>query len=222
MRTVLDIRIALLSTVLLGLLASCTTLPSYARPTALIVDASALNATDLIPYRDLLREDFKAGAPPPQIAPHAERFGAFTCAQMIPSPADGRFSISQDTRSGDFVARLPPVQVRSAMDRGCSWWNTRGPLPPEYVLQHEQIHFAIIEVRARGLEREWQGLRGRGDSPQEASEELQRALDDAYRGAARDVLKRSTKFDEETSAKYDPRGQGRWWEQIRDELARGE
>ena len=213
-----DLRIALLSTALLGLLPSCSTLPSYARPTALIVDASAVDATDLIPYRDLTREDFKANAPPAQIAAHAERFGAFTCAQMIPNPRDGRFTIARDGRSGDFVARLPPVQVRSAMDRACSWWNTKGPLPPAYVLQHEQIHLAIIEVRARQLERKWQELRGRGSTPDEASEALQRALDDAYRRAAGDVLKRSTRFDEETSAKFDPRGQERWWRRVREEL----
>jgi len=218
MGRVQDLKIALLSAALLGLLPSCTTLPSYARPTALIVDAADVHATDLIPYRELVQEDFKANAPPPQIAAHAERFGAFTCAQMVPHPRDGRFSIARDADSGEFVARLPPVQVRSAMDRGCSWWNTRGPLPPEYVLQHEQIHLAIIEIRARQLERKWQQLRGRGSSLQDASNALQSALDKAYRRAVADVLKRSTKFDEDTSAKYDPRGQGRWWQRTRAEL----
>ena len=108
------------------------------------------------------------------------------------------------------------------MNRDCSWWNERGLLPAGYVLQHEQIHLAIIEIRARQLEREWRTLRGRGSSPQEASNALRTAIDRAYRRAADDALKRSTKFDEQTSARYDPRGQNRWWEQVRAELAEGE
>ena len=109
MRTMRDLELALLSAALLGLLPSCTTLPSYARPTAEIVDAADVDDTaDTIPYRELVREDFKANAPPPQIAAHAESFGAATCAQMVPDPRDGRFVIARDERSGEFVASLPP------------------------------------------------------------------------------------------------------------------
>ena len=38
------------------------------------------------------------------------------------------------------------------MDRNCSWWNPgEVGLPDDYILEHEQIHFALFELEARRL-----------------------------------------------------------------------
>ena len=51
-----------------------------------------------------------------------------------------------------YEASVGEVRVRAQMDRRCSWWNPKDlGLPQEYILEHEQIHFAICELEARRL-----------------------------------------------------------------------
>jgi hypothetical protein len=37
------------------------------------------------------------------------------------------------------------------MNRDCSWWNEKATMDAAYVLEHEQIHFALTELGARSL-----------------------------------------------------------------------
>ena len=42
------------------------------------------------------------------------------------------------------------LRFRAQMDRKCSWWNPKDlGFPQEYILEHEQIHFALCELGAR-------------------------------------------------------------------------
>lgn len=211
-----------LSTVALGLVAACTSLPEYARPTAESIDPSRYQAGDAIRYRELSRTDFRAASPPEQIAAHASEFGAYTCAIIRADTPEARISVVRDPASGGFVARLPDVEYYAEMDRGCSWWNPHGSsVPTEYVLQHEQIHFALVEIQARRLAQSARGLTGRGRSPQAAASDLQRSHDAAIQAARRGLVERNTRFDEETSDGYQPGRQRRWLSRVLAELGQG-
>ncbi len=198
---------------------ACSTLPDYARPRGELLDPSAYHATDVIRYRELSRADFRGDSPPRRVASHASKLGAFTCANIVATPTTVMPTITPDPPSGGFVARAPALRYRAEMDRGCSWWNPDGAESSEtYTLQHEQIHFAIVELEARRLDEEARGLLGRGSSPEAAAAALQRSINAALQAALSRGLSRSTRFDEDTSLVHDPRAQSRWNQRVVEEL----
>ncbi len=204
-----------LPAIFLIVLASCSTMPDYARPTAQVMQPDAYSAGDVIPYRELTRADFRAASPPKQVAYHASKLGAYTCAFIVPGSFRHQSAIAADPVSGGYIAQIPGVEFRAEMDRGCSWWNPKGaPAGAEYILQHEQIHFAIVELHARRLEADIASLRGSGSSPQAASADIKRVVDSAFQEAMKRVLDQSTRFDEQTSFVHDPDRQAQWADEI--------
>jgi hypothetical protein len=204
-----------------ALFAACSSLPDHARPRAGLIDPAAYSATDTIAYRALARADFRAAQPPAPVAEHAQSFGAFTCANIVP---DGMTRVRFDPTGepGTYLARLENTTFRAEMDRGCSWWNPHGPpIPADYVLQHEQIHFALTEIQARRLTAKLRDVRLRTGSPDSAASELQGRYNRALEEATAELLRTSTAFDEETSGRYEPVRQARWLERVESELARG-
>jgi len=202
------------------LLLACSTLPEHARPRAGVMDPSAYQATDTIRYRKLTRADFRAAAPPAHVAEHANSFGAFTCANVVP---DGMTRVRFDpTREkGTWLASLENAAFHAEMDRGCSWWNPKGPeVPAAYVLEHEQIHFALTEIQARRLNAKLREVRMETDSPESAAAELQGRYNEALEEATKELLRASTDFDEDTSGSYEPARQARWRERVESDLAR--
>jgi hypothetical protein len=184
------------------------------------MDPSAYTATDTIRYREITRADFRAAGPPAHVAAHARSFGAFTCANVVPEGMT-RVLFDPTREPGIYVARLENTTFRAEMDRGCSWWNPEGtPIPAAYVLQHEQIHFALTEIQARRLTAELRELRLRTDSPQSAAAELQGRYNEALEDATAELLRTSTRFDQDTSGRYDPAQQAQWLERVEAELAR--
>ncbi len=97
-------------------------------------------------------------------------------------------------------------------------------MPDDYILQHEQIHFAIHEIEARRLEGRVEelkaGIRGQGSSADAAYAEAQAQLNAVLAKHVDAVYQRSYRFDQETSNGFDPEAQARWWSQISQELAR--
>jgi len=123
-----------------------------------------------------------------------------------------------------YVATVLEARVDARMDRGCSWWNPndRG-LPQAYILQHEQIHFALFELAARKLNAELAALmsRFRATAPTEAEARTQaeREVVGLIRSASAPLLARTRAFDEDTSMGHRPEAQARWWTKIQAELA---
>lgn len=210
-------RAVLLAVALVG--AACTGLPDYARPTIDTFEPGTYDPSDVIRYRELSRADFQAKRPPDQVAAHASELGAYTCAIARTSEAETPFAVTPEP-GGGFVARVPSVDFHAEMDRQCSWWNPgQSVLPPEYVLQHEQIHFALVEIHARRVERDVLALRGRGDTPEAAAADLQRSIEAATRAARQATLERNSRFDEDTSGRHAPEQQARWLAEVQAELA---
>jgi hypothetical protein len=144
-----------------------------------------------------------------------------TCALISPF-ASARVQV-RELPTGGFEARVLGLGFEAWMDRECSWWNeAHAGQPPEYVLEHEQIHFALFELEARHLNGEAatiaSRLGGTGPSQQAVMATYAAALRRELEVAAKRVLERSLEFDEDTSNSYRPDRQRAWREQVSREL----
>jgi hypothetical protein len=194
-----------------------SSLPEYARPQAETLRPDQYTATDVTRYRAVSREDFRAERPPVAIGDNARNMGAFTCANIVP---EGDPQVSLTTRSdGARVARVERAHFHAEMDRGCSWWNDAARRDPTYILEHEQIHFALTEIQARRLTEQLRALEVVVRDPRRASARIQREYDRLARESSEALVRESTRFDEETSFRFAPDAQRRWLRYVEQELA---
>lgn len=211
---------------LLGALAACSRLPSYARPQGELMDPNSIDEADLIEYRTLTPADFRGEKPGGEAAHHMDAMGAETHVIVRPDPSLQIIITETGGAKGGtrYSGKLGSVlHFRAQMDRKRSWWNPNLKAVPEaYVLQHEQIHFAIAVVEARNLNARAAALtaemHAEGASPDEVKGVIQAKLNDVIRGALDRLIERSGKFDEDTSARYVPKKQDEWWRLLRSEL----
>jgi len=199
---------------------ACARLPDYAMPRVELVEAAQLAKTDGIPYRKLTRGDFRARKAPITDASHAAQMSAFTCANVVPKGAI-QMELRQQPAERGFVARPAQASFVAKMDRNCSWWN---PAPSDeassYIIQHEQIHFAIAELAARDLTKRVRQLSATGDSPEQTAAALQRTIDGVLVDVMEQMTERNIDFDRDTSGRHDPKRQQRWYDRVTAELAR--
>ncbi len=214
---------------LLGALAfGCAShVPAYARPEGELMDPSSLKGEDLIPYRTLTRADFRGKAPSGAAAAHADAMGAQTHA-VIRADSNLEIVITGTEKPNGRVAysgKLEhPLHFRAEMDRQRSWWNPQlKDVPPAYVLQHEQTHFAIAAAEAHKLNRRSPELTARmhatGGSQSAVRDEIEKKLNDVIRDAFEDVMDENGKFDEDTSGRYEPKKQSEWFRKVTAELS---
>jgi len=193
-------------------------IPEFARPQRLTGEEKYLT-DDLIPYRKLRRDDFRASHPPPSFGENAAQMGAITCATIRSRPG-ARFT--SELRGADIEVGIEGLEFEAMMDRGCSWWNdAREVYSSAYMLEHEQVHLALFEVEARRLTRRLTRARisaRRGVDPDELAARMQRRIDGEVESATRAVLERSLRFDEDTSLRHRPALQRRWFETLEAEL----
>jgi hypothetical protein len=207
---------------LLLLAAGCASqrLPDYAMPQVEVVDAAELAHSDGVAYHTLTRADFRGAKSPLSNAGDEAHMSAFTCANVVPLDRNVPMQVRQ-TKPGAFLARPKAIAFVAKMDRDCSWWNPQQPAEGRaYVLQHEQIHFAIVELTARDLTRRARATEAGGDSPQAAVAALKRELDAVFEAAIAAMSERNTRFDLDTSGRRDPELQQRWFDQVSAELKR--
>lgn len=131
--------------------------------------------------------------------------------------------ISGDAGATAYEARFDRLGFLAVMDRRCSWWNdTQTVLPPDYVLEHEQIHFALFEVEARRLDARSDEIMARARAvaatPAAAAAEVERAVKQELEAALHSALERNRAFDEETSFGHSPARQRRWRARVDREL----
>ena len=209
---------------LLALLAAaCAGLPDYARPRMHPGDPQQPAYTGFT-YRTLTPADFRASSPPDHLGGHAERVNAHSAIRIRPTPAS-KFVVSQGELYGQpyFFGRIERIAFEAVMIPERSWWNpAMPPAATAYVLQHEQIHFALSEIDARRLTREAAAWAAEElvirPNPQEVHAEIVRLVTERVNAAMEAGLKRHAEFDEDTSLFYNPRRQ-RWWSwTVEDEL----
>lgn len=212
---------------LVTLLLGCSTLPEYAAPKGGVVEAGQLDSSDVIGYRQLTRQDFRGTQAPAEFAQVAARVGAATCGQ-VRTTSDTVFLINWRQKTPDSPrhhwVEVKKLSFMALMDRRCSWWNEKmASKAPAYVLEHEQIHFALYELGARKLNASADAIKRKmareGSSQQEVEQHAQRALNDALLEATEDLLKRNRDFDEDTSLGVRPDRQRAWLRVVTQELA---
>lgn len=189
------------------------------------VDASR-DLSDVIPYRKLTRADFKADHPPHEPLGGNVVLNAVTCVNAGVLP-ETQLRISRVAQGGEsaFEATLVGLRYGALMNRKCSWWNPEiNFVPRGYVLQHEQIHFALHEIEARrvtalALERPW---RATGPDEDAARSSLVAALGEFLEQRWRTGAVRHEEFDDDTSYGHRPARQQRWAELVARELREAE
>jgi hypothetical protein len=175
---------------------------------------------ELIPYRPLTRDDFKARVASGFTRAEEEQIQAMTCTQIIVRPRDVvTRAIHSASGAKSYLARLDDPLFFAAMNRTCSWWRPDGVLPDEQVLEHEQIHFAIEELQARRLNARALDIARRietqgsnlGSVSQRAQGELRSILEEAAKAS----LERSTVFDLQSRDRVRQR---QWFHKVMAEL----
>ncbi len=199
---------------------SCSTsprsgeLPDYARGHVEIAPPSDVPA-DLIPYRTLTRADFRADVPPVALPEDAPPHGAMTCARIMP-----RANLATRGGADEPVVRLQGLSFAAMMDRSCSHWNDESPLPEAYVLEHEQLHFAIVELEARRLNARAEELeRSLVRRGLDAEQKIQGGMNEVMEVSARQIAEQGLALDEATSMNYAPEVQRGWLTRLNRELA---
>ncbi len=164
-------------------------------------DPAAIRSADLIPYRPLAASDFLAPQVPPEVLASRHTVGAYTCLTLV---HDAPISVAPlEDRPGVFRAELVQVNFRAYMNRGCSWLNEGAPLPAGYIMEHEQIHFALWELQARRLNRDAPAIAKEVEAterdPDRAVEATKDKLARVLERALAELRKENLAFDGETS-----------------------
>jgi len=217
------LRYAVLS-LALALIPACARLPEYARPRMVPAEDLQQARAAGFPYRPLTPEDFRAASLSEHMEAHAERINAHAATQ-IRLTADSGFRITSGDLYGQsyFFGRIERIGFEAVMLPDRSWWNPKMPANMrDYVLQHEQIHFALTELAARQLtgdSQKWASdLLVIQPTPQEVRAELARQIKERINAAMEANLKRQAEFDNDTSLFFNPRRQQWWSWTVEDEL----
>jgi len=212
-------------TVVFALIAGCAQLPEYARPRFHSPDNGSTVSGEGFGYRLLTIEDFSAEALPPEYSQYNHHINAHSCISIRPS-RESKARITQGVYGNQsfYVGSIPEVTFEAVFVPACSWWNPEVKSRQRaYVLQHEQIHFALAELAARQLNRhareEMKNFLAVGNSYQEVQEELKTKLKEMAHTAMESSFEEHTDFDEDTSMRHDPRAQRWWLEEVETRLA---
>lgn len=202
----------------------CAQLPEYARPHVREIDNKQEALEHGFTYRPLTLDDFQALSLPKKYKLHTKNINAHSCIQIRPT-RDSKFNITWNyfDKQIYYFGTIEHVVFEAVMIPNCSWWN---PYVPKerfaYVLQHEQIHFALMELAARKLTREAKAVTKEFVAIQttykDAQSEVSATIEDMIRSASENSLEEHTAFDQDTSLYFDPEKQRRWLELVEGQL----
>jgi len=222
-----SLRYAVLSLSLTSLIA-CAQLPEYAKPRKIQIDEIHKSIPTGFIYRQLTREDFRATSLPENLPMHAKSIHAQSAITMRIT-ADSNLSITRwpSLDQTNYFGRINHLAFEAVMIPDNSWWNPKiNGAMIGYVLQHEQIHFALTELAARKLTRDAQkwvsNLSVIKQSPQKVYSEIVQQIKGMINSAMEANRKRHLKFDEDTSLFYNPSWQAWWLEMVEKELKQTE
>jgi len=170
--------------------------------------------------------DFRASSLPDHLVEHAKKFNAYSRIQ-IRLTRDSKF-ITNSNYSYYYdkiiwTGSIKSIAFEAVMLQDYSWWNPGvSSKKTAYVLQHEQIHFALMELAARQLNQQ-----ARGDidvifvfdsTRQGAHEQLQEKIKSLIQTKSEKILKEHTAFDQDTSLYINPEKQQLWFNRVTNQL----
>jgi hypothetical protein len=207
---------------------ACAQLPDYAKPRTIQMEGIRQVIATGFTYRPLTPEDFRAASLPENWSMHGENINAQS-AILIRLRADSKFSITP-WPFGDqvnYLGSISHLAFEAVMIPDNSWLNPKvKPALGGYVLQHEQIHFALTELAARKLTRDSQkwasDLMVIKPTPKQVYDEIVQQVKEKINSALETSQKRHLEFDEDTSLFYKPSRQAWWLERVEEELKQTE
>ena len=177
---------------------------------------------DWIAHRALARGDFLATDPEavePVVQIPSGEPGAYVVVRLacvvepkLEEPEPGRFQVE--------IAR---VEYLALLSRQRSWWNPEAPIPAEWILRHEQLHFDIAELFAQDLAAQAAALgaelRGSGADPNAALTDFRRRFAEHIRAAQGRFEEIERRYDRETKHGNDFGAQTEWFARVKRGLA---
>ncbi len=210
---------------LLGLMVSCVQLPEHAQPRLILPPVDNLASREGFGYRQLEIKDFQAKFLPVDYRQYDHEIGAQSCISIRPS-RNSKINVVQSSYQNMlfYAGTISQLTFEAIFVPDCSWWNPKiAKSREQYVLQHEQIHFALAELAARKLtdetSSEVKSYLAIGNTYNEVQKDILEKLKVLEQEAMEKSLKEHTDFDEDTSMFYDPGVQERWLENINVRLA---
>lgn len=213
--------------ILLGLilLSACARLPEYARPRVRPIAEVSTVPVIGFSYRQLTLEDFQAPSLPQEFRQHNHQIQAQACLSIRPTRNTSiRITRGNIDNMQIYTGRYLEISFEALFNPDCSWWNPS--IPPqrqEYILEHEQIHFALTELQARRLNRLHRQFLldyiSVGSTLEEARQELADEVQKVLQQGMRESLETHTRFEEDTSMVYDPEKQREWLIKVTRQLA---
>ena len=195
-------------------LGGCAQLPEFAQPhlSSQPFDPSI----EFVSYRQLTVDDFKAITPSATIADHKDKINAHTSVSLRPVTEIQYIISPPHSNFGLYKAYLQELAFKAVMVPTRSWWNPQlAPEKTAYVLQHEQIHFALMEIAARDLNKKLRSSVSQtvsGPDRKIVEQLLMDAVDKEITTTQKNIIKEHTAFDEDTSMYYDPQKQQEWYD----------
>ncbi len=210
--------------ILLGLilLVGCSRLPNFSKPRVEATDA--FRSSKVISYRDLTVGDFHAKVLPEDLRSNQQDLNAHTSiAIRTLSGAKYVFSLQGDDSSQLWCGNAEKLAFEAVMLTEKSWWSSTLAKDKEvYVLQHEQIHFAMMEVAARQLTRRVTKERAQfvncAANIEDVKDKMSAIVDRYIAELENETLRRHEEFDEATSRLYAPKVQQKWFDRVMREL----
>lgn len=205
-------------------LSGCAGLPEYARPRIVEFENGPACPKQGFRYRALTVDDFQAQSLPDNLVAHTRNIAAHACCR-IRMTKDASYQITRGylNRQIHYFGTIKYVGFEAVMIPACSWLNPNVPAEKlDYVLQHEQIHFALMVLAARKLTRkakdEAQNFIAIQSTYTATQNEIAAKIKAWVRSTSEAVLKDHTVFDEETSLFFDPEIQQRWLDRVEEKL----
>ncbi len=202
---------------------ACSSLPDYASP-YVGIEAGEGNWNEGISYRQLELSDFRAQVLSKEFRAYADKLNAHT--RVIIRPKKTSTSTVTATQTLDRIVyhgSMESLAFEALMIPEFSWCNPKiAPEKMDYVLQHEQIHFALMEIKAREMTREVERdssfFSVFGSSSQEVQKLLGNKVTEYINRNIDSVVAEHTVFDEETSLYHDPEVQQQWYAEVTEKL----
>jgi hypothetical protein len=207
-------------------LVCCGCAHNYTTPTPTYYKAGTFDGSDTIGYQTLRRGDFKATAPPSEGKgmPEAAAAALVGAVKVAPGSEFSIIPVKTGSDSTLFEATTRNLHFHAIMDRAKSWWRAElDSISTAYVLEHEQIHFAIFELAARSLNARIPEIatriRSTGRTPDDARRTANARLEEELEASNQKLAERQSEFERDTSNGMNRSRQKKWWDRIQAELA---
>lgn len=201
-------------------------LPGYFGTIRPIASDKSGQEEDGVSYRMLTLEDFRSSASSDNVS-HSKKTTVVSCTRIRTASKAKVVAIPKPLlRRGEYpgyIGNITDLEFYTVLDRECLAWNQRNAgWEVSILLEHEQAHFAIMEIAARRLNRQlYEGslkFRFKGATQDEVGRAGEKFIANILRKGTEQALARSQQFDLETDHGSLVEKQDSWVELLQEEM----